>query len=132
MSTARACAALVFALALSACGDPGIHVRGQVKTAPDPCRKAQGEVYASTGPIVGAAVRLRCPERPIADLATTDATGQFEYMSLGLMDMKCAVLVEKEGYQPQAFALEDICVLHPFSDTLCSRVSIQAELAPTP
>jgi hypothetical protein len=120
---------IALAVVLAGCGDPGIHIRGQAKVAPDACGKAQGDVYTSAGPIAGAVVRLRCGGRS-TDIATTDATGHFEYQRLGLLDLGCSIAVEKEGYKSQTFALENICIQQPYGGAHCASVNVQAELTP--
>jgi hypothetical protein len=121
--------AIALAWALGGCGDPGVHMRGQAMVAPDVCGKAKGDVYASAEPIAGAVVRLRCGGGS-ADIATTDATGHFEYRRLGLLETACTIVVEKDGYRSQTFALEDICIEQPHGGSYCAAVNIQAELAP--
>lgn len=118
----------VLSMALVACGDPILHVKGVVRNAPDACSTVQGNVYDSARPIAGASASLSCPGAPARPLGTTDEAGRFEYVAVGGFGKPCSIVIQKEGYQVQTFQVAEICSVE--FGGLCQMLSMQADLAP--
>lgn len=106
---------------------PGMSVRGRVHEAPEPC-KARGVVLEPGAPIERAAVTVVCPgdEAPVMK-AESDARGRFAVSNGDVMDMACAVHVEKPGYLPRTFSVADLCAVSASFDG-CHALSLHAEL----
>jgi hypothetical protein len=101
---------------LAAGCDPVFSVRGHVRTQAD----------ASAKPVDGATVTLQCPA-VTTTIATTDARGEFEYMSGGLMNPACNLIISKAGLATRTISVGETC-----SSTFmggCHEVVVDAELA---
>ncbi len=99
--------------------DPVFAVRGQIRSPAD----------AGARPIEGATVVLQCPA-VTTTLGTTDARGEFEFMSGGLMNPACNVIVSKVGLASRTISVAEAC-----SSTFmgsCDQAVVSAELAPLP
>lgn len=99
--------------------DPVFTVRGQVRSPAD----------AGARPIEGATVVLQCPAATTT-IGTTDARGEFEFMSGGLMNPACNVIVSKAGLASRTISVAEAC-----SSTFmgsCDRAVVSAELEVAP
>ena len=118
---------VVVVIALLAC-DPVMSVRASVRTTAS-CASPASSRYESAPSVAGAEVALRCPgyatERV---LGKTDATGQFALLEVGMLARACSITIRKEGYAPQTFPVDEICV--GGDQPRCFGAVITADLAP--
>ena len=117
----------VISTSVVAC-DPAVSLRVSVRSTA-PCASPTGPAYGTEPSVTGAQVTLSCPDEKEAVIGTTDATGQFAVLYAGLMDAACSVTVRKPGYEPQTFAVDELCVRRR-SPTTCAGVVITADLSP--
>jgi hypothetical protein len=108
--------------------DPVRVVQGRVQTAPLTCPAAEP---AERHPVADAAVSLRCLLGDPFPLGKTDAQGYFYYANVGLWSEDCLIRVEKTGYAPQSFYVDELCALPDiFGGNECHLLTIYAELLP--
>jgi hypothetical protein len=128
----------LLALLLCGCAESFTsRLRVAVKTPPAPGCASQGaDVYASARPLAGASVFFGCPailQPGRVRLGKTNERGEFLYKEWGGINIHdgCDIWVEKEGYEPQQFAVHDVCVR--FVNDLavhCEGVMLTVEMRP--
>jgi hypothetical protein len=88
--------------------------------------------------VEGATVSLRCPGAPASVVLTkTDAGGRLRIRPEKALPFECQILIEKEGYLPRSYPVEDVCsfkdqpwfVANP--PPACVAVSFSAKLVAT-
>lgn len=112
---------------LLAC-DPAVSLRVSVRSTAS-CASPASSANGRGPSVAGAQVTLSCPDEKEAVLGTTDASGQFAVLYAGLMEAACSVTVRKPGYEPQRFAVDELC-LGRRSPKYCYGVVITADLSP--
>lgn len=103
-------------------------IRGTVLAAPMACT-ALGGIGGGGQPLVGAKVTVVCPDNGVTLSAESDGAGRFAAAREGAMDTRCAIHVEKDGYETKSYAVADLCAVGGFDS--CVSLGVQAELTAT-
>lgn len=91
---------------------------------------------AEAVPIAEASVAVRCPGKTSPEFVlTTDASGHFYYEAPAPIPFECTLVVEKHGFAPRSYSIEDVCVWEhsPWFERnppkTCDALSLTARIA---